>query len=84
LTVIFNNAKWATVVSATSEMYPDIDTSALPLTSLGPHPNFEKVIEAFGGYGLRVSHPSDLPAALKRALFEVKENNRQALLNIIC
>jgi acetolactate synthase-1/2/3 large subunit len=39
---------------------------------------------AAGGYGERVEQASDLPAALERALRVVREEKRQALLNVIC
>jgi acetolactate synthase-1/2/3 large subunit len=33
---------------------------------------------------MRVEEPGELPAALKRALKVVKEEQRQALVNVIC
>ena len=41
------------------------------------------VCQAAGGYGERVDDPKQLPAALDRALQVVREEGRQALLNII-
>ena len=46
--------------------------------------DFEKVIEASGGYGERVETPEQLEPALARAVRVVKEEKRQALLNVIC
>ena len=79
LTVIFNNAKWGTVATHTNRWYPELEEENPPLTSFGPHPDFDKMVEVFGGYGERVEHPADLPAALDRALQEVRLNKRQAL-----
>jgi hypothetical protein len=49
----------------------------------GASTQFEKVVESVGGYGERVENAEDLPAALERAVREVR-NGRQALLNVIC
>jgi acetolactate synthase-1/2/3 large subunit len=42
------------------------------------------VVAAHGGYGEMVENPAELPAALQRALKVVKEEKRQAVLNVIC
>jgi acetolactate synthase-1/2/3 large subunit len=47
-------------------------------------PAFEQVCAAAGGYGERVDHPDALPRALERAIDVVKNERRQALLNVIC
>jgi acetolactate synthase-1/2/3 large subunit len=47
-------------------------------------PAFEQICAAAGGYGERVENPAELPAALDRALAVVKNEGRQALLNVIC
>lgn len=45
---------------------------------------FERICEAAGGYGERVDDPAELPAALECATSGVKNERRQALLNVIC
>jgi acetolactate synthase-1/2/3 large subunit len=52
--------------------------------SLEPSPQYEKYVEASGGYGEQVTERAALPAALARALRVVREERRQALLNVIC
>jgi acetolactate synthase-1/2/3 large subunit len=42
------------------------------------------VVAAHGGYGEMVDDPQQLLPALKRALKAVKEERRQAVLNVIC
>ena len=42
------------------------------------------VVEASGGYGEAVERPEDLPGALARAFRAVREERRQALLNVMC
>jgi acetolactate synthase-1/2/3 large subunit len=85
LFVIFNNARWAAVHRATLGMYPQGYAAKMPrppIATLEPSPHFEKVIEASGGYGARVTAPDDLLPALERALHVVREEKRQALLNV--
>jgi len=42
------------------------------------------ICEANGGYGERVENPEEVVPALQRALRVVREERRQAVLNIIC
>lgn len=87
LTVIFNNKRFGAVRNATLDMYgqgeaarnnPDL------LAGLEPSPDFEKVVEASGGFGVRVERPRDLPEVLKRAVEVVSRERRQAVVNVIC
>ena len=85
LTVVFNNGVWNAVKRATTGMYPQgnaVKANEMPLTDLGPSPNYCGIMEAHGGYAERVELPHDLPAAVERALKEVRENGRQALLEV--
>jgi acetolactate synthase-1/2/3 large subunit len=87
VTVVFNNARWAAVHRATLSMYPDGAAARdnMPeFTCLEPSPDYEKLVEASGGYGEKVTDPAELPAALQRALHAVRIEKRQAVLNVIC
>jgi acetolactate synthase-1/2/3 large subunit len=87
LFVVTNNSGWASVRNETLAMYPEGQSSAvnlMPLANLEPAPDFEKIIEASGGYGERVDRPDQLTPALERAVHAVKVERRQALLNVIC
>jgi acetolactate synthase I/II/III large subunit len=87
LFVVMNNAGWAAVRNATVAMYPQgrsLRVNRMPLATLEPSPDFEKVVEASGGYGERVETPEELAPALARAIHAVKVEKRQALLNVIC
>jgi pimeloyl-ACP methyl ester carboxylesterase len=44
--------------------------------------HFEKIVEAYGGVGIRVQLPRDLPQMLKRALTIAREQRMQVLLNV--
>ena len=59
-------------------------TRNFPGTDLSPSPQFELTAQACGAYAARVEEPGELPDALQRALKAVKEERRQALLNVIC
>ena len=87
LTIICNNGKWGAVEQATLGMYRSGSAgsaSAVPLSGLSPSPAFEKYCEASGGYGEKVTTREQLPAALARALKVVRDERRQALLNVVC
>jgi len=87
LTIICNNAIWHSTKAATQQVMPDgwaVSTGNFPLTALAPSPRYEKVVEAHGGYGEMVDDPQEVLPALKRALKVVKEEKRQAVLNVIC
>jgi acetolactate synthase-1/2/3 large subunit len=87
LTIICNNAIWHSTKAATQQVMPDgwaVSTGNFPLTALSPSPRYEKIVEAHGGYGEMVNDPQEVLPALKRALKVVKEEKRQAVLNVIC
>jgi acetolactate synthase-1/2/3 large subunit len=85
LYVVFNNARWAAVHRSTLAMYPKGAAAGMqqpPFATLEPSPRFEKTIEASGGYGVRVDDPQQLLPALQQALKVVKDEKRQALVNV--
>jgi acetolactate synthase-1/2/3 large subunit len=85
LFVIFNNARWAAVHRSTLADYPDgyaAKASSPPFAELEPSPRFEHVVRASGGHGERVTSPDALRPALERALRIVREEKRQALLDV--
>jgi len=87
LTVIYNNQVWNASLNAARGLYPDgvaARTRNFPGTDLTPSPNFELTAQACGAYAARVEDPAALPDAIAKALKVVKEEKRQALLNVIC
>jgi acetolactate synthase-1/2/3 large subunit len=87
LFIVNNNRGWASVHSETRAMYPDGYSSRgnqMPLVDLQPSPRFETVVTASDGYGERVERPEQLAPALERAVHAVKNEKRQALLNVVC
>jgi acetolactate synthase I/II/III large subunit len=87
LFVIFNNQCWNAVKRATKGIYPNgwaAKTDNWPLTDLTPSPSFERMADVHGGYGESVEDPAEVLPALRRGLKAVREEKRQAVLNIIC
>jgi acetolactate synthase-1/2/3 large subunit len=85
LFVIANNARWAAVHRSTLATYPKgfaSNEKQPPFATLEPSPRFEHVVRASGGHGERVSEPKELMPALERALRVVKQEKRQAVLNV--
>ena len=87
LTVVYNNQVWNASIAAARGLYPDgvaRKTNNFPGTDLSPSPQFELTAQACGAYAERVEDPDQLPRALERALKTVKQDGRQALLNVVC
>ena len=85
LTLVFNNGIWNAVKQSTLAIFPDglaAKTNRMPVTSLDPAPAYTKVAEASRAYTERVETGADLPAALERALKAIREEKRQALLEL--
>ena len=85
LFVIANNARWAAVHRSTLSTYPKghaAETKQPPFATLEPSPRFEHVVRASGGHGESVTEPQQLMPALEKALKFVKEQKRQAVLNV--
>ena len=87
LFVIFNNRAWNAVKRAVQSHAPTgagVKAATMPLSDLEPAPDYELVCRASGGHAERVEDPAALPEALARALKVVRDEKRQALLNVIC
>jgi acetolactate synthase I/II/III large subunit len=87
LFVIFHNRAWNAVKKSVSSHAPQgwaMRTGSMPLSELDPAPDYEMICRACGGWGERVEDPASLPDALARALRVVRDERRQALLNVIC
>jgi len=88
LTILCNNACWGAVQTSTIGVFPQGHAARgpkpAPLSDLRPVPDFEKYVEASGGYGERIEDPAAVPDAIRRAIRMVRDERRQVLLNIIC
>jgi len=87
LTIVYNNQSWHAVKRATLGMHPEgwaAHSNLFPLSTLYPDAAYEKICEAFGGHGEKAVKRSDVEPALERALRVVREEKRQALVNLVC
>jgi acetolactate synthase-1/2/3 large subunit len=81
--LLLDNSGWSAVKESTLRVFPEGEAKASDTfhASLLPDADFSKVGEAFGAYGERVSNPDDVPAALARAVKEVR-GGRAAILHL--
>lgn len=87
LFVVYNNQAWNAVKRSVASYAGDgraMRSGRMALTYLDAPPDYEMICQANGGYAERVEDPSEVAAALRRALRVVREEGRQALLNVIC
>jgi len=87
LFIICNNGGWNATQMATRGVHPQgwaVRTEHFPFGRFGMQPAYELFAQACGGYGEVVHAPHELPAALERALRVVREEKRQALINVDC
>ncbi|OHV06201.1 thiamine pyrophosphate-requiring protein [Mycobacterium talmoniae] len=87
LTIIANNINWWAVDMATQLVYPEgeaVATGEGRFSDLSPSPDLAAYCTASGGYGATVRHRSELVGALKEALRVVRDERRQALVDIRC
>jgi acetolactate synthase I/II/III large subunit len=85
LTVLANNAHWWAVDMSTHLVYPDgrADTEDR-FSNLSPSPDFAAYCTASGGHGVTVHSRGALRPALVEALRVVREEGRQALVDVRC
>jgi len=87
LFIVFNNGYWNASRQTAFNYAPDgyaARAQSVPLCEINPSLEYEKICQAAGGYGERVTDAADLPQAIDRALSVIESENRQALLNVIC
>lgn len=87
LIIVCNNGGWNATQMATRGAHPQgwaVRTETFPFGRFGMQPAYEMFAQACGGHGEAVRRPQDLPDALARALRVVREEKRQALINVDC
>ena len=84
LTVVFNNGNYEAMRSNHLHYYPDGDaaTSGIYHGVHIPGPDYQKLVDPFGGYGVRVEDPSQLKPALQQALAAVQQG-KVALVDVV-
>ena len=64
LFIIFNNGMWEEVEGSALRVFPDgqaARANQVPVAQLGPNPNYEYLMQVYGGHGERVDRPDQLP-----------------------
>jgi acetolactate synthase-1/2/3 large subunit len=87
LVVVCNNGGWSATQLATRGVHPHgwaVRTENFPFGRFAVQPAYEMFAQACGGHGEAVHSPQELPGALRRALRIVREEKRQALVNVDC
>jgi acetolactate synthase-1/2/3 large subunit len=85
LTIVFNNGIWGAVRGSTLGIYPQghaARANVMPITSLEPLPDFLKVAEASRAWTARVERAEDLGSTLAEAARVIREERRQALIEV--
>lgn len=86
LVMVLNNGEWGAVRQSVTGLYPQgaaTRANVMPLTSLGPSPDFCKVAEASNAFARRVETPGQLRPAIDEAIRVTREEGRPALLDIL-
>jgi acetolactate synthase-1/2/3 large subunit len=83
LVLLLDNTGWSAVKESTLRVFPEGTAKETDKfqASLMPDAEFSKIGEAFGAYGEKVTNPDDVPAALARAVKEVR-GGRAAILHV--
>jgi acetolactate synthase I/II/III large subunit len=87
LTIVANNSNWTAVDMATELVYPDgtaVSSGEDRFSNLSPSADLAAYCAASGGHGATVYHRGELVGALKEALRVVRDERRQALVDIRC
>lgn len=85
LVIVLNNAEWGAVRDSVKGLYPEghaARANEMPLTALKPSPDFTQTAAASRAWARRVSDPAELDSAVAAALKVVREERRQALLDV--
>jgi acetolactate synthase-1/2/3 large subunit len=85
LAIVLNNGGYRAVHHSVMGLYQSGYASkgeTVPLTALEPSPDFAMVARASRAHAETVDDPAALPAALERAIRVVRDERRQALLDV--
>lgn len=85
LVIVLDNAEWGAVRHSTLGLYPEghaARANRMPLTGLGPSPDFCAIAAASRAWTARVEDGSDLREALDAALRHIAEKHTQAFLSV--
>jgi len=84
--IIFDDSAWSTIKRSTKGSHPtgaSVRTGRFPLCDFAISPRYDEIARAFGGEGLRITKPEEVPGALKEAL-SIARQGRQVLVDVVC
>jgi len=87
LVVVFDNGGWNEVRKSVLSVHPEgwaAKQERMPLVAFELDTHYQKIVEAFDGYGVTVHSSEELPAALAHAMEVVRKEGRQALVHVVC
>ena len=84
LIIVFNNGKYSAMQNTHVNWYPKgaADTNQVFHGVHIPGPDYQGLVQPFGGYGQKVEDPAELRPALRRALEAVK-GGRTAIVDVV-
>lgn len=80
VTVIGNDGQWGEIRLPQIALMGEERAVA---TALSPNVHYEKIAEAFGGYGEFVTEPGEIVPAIQRAFAHGKETGKPAIVNVM-
>ena len=86
LTVVLNNDSYDAVRQSTLEVYPKgvaSKSNVMPMVPLAPTPDYCAIAGASRAWTRRVERAEDLPAALQDAVDVIRNEKRQALIDVV-
>jgi len=86
LTLVLNNGAWGAVRASTKAVYPDgaaAKADNMPLVAIQSLPDFCAIAKASNAWTAKVVRPEELTPAIKQALGVMKNEKRQALIDVV-
>lgn len=80
VTVIGNDGQWGEIRLPQLAL---VGPERAVATQLAQNTHYEKIAEAFGGYGESVQEPRDIVPAIQRALTFARDNHKPAVVNVM-
>jgi thiamine pyrophosphate-dependent acetolactate synthase large subunit-like protein len=85
LVILLNNLMYQSQQNSLNHMYPEgygREIGPTFATSIAPHPDYPKLVEAFGGWGIAIDKPEEIVPAIKQGIQAVLDG-KPALVDIL-
>jgi acetolactate synthase I/II/III large subunit len=84
--VILNNGGYRAMQRAHEELYPEgcgVSGNCFPGGPIDPAPDYAALAPVFGGYGIKITHPSEIETALQKACEELSAG-KTVIVDVLC